>query len=221
MRHGAAPRPPRLRGALTCTLVVVAACGGSGFQYVENEEFSAYFKIDEDWAVYDEQEYFSTPGLDMEPLQRQRRSATTWLRAFDGSDAPSLANVLRDDAPAPHGVARIQLLTEVERESVNLAWLRSVHLGFDPVRVEREQPDGPVEIMRQEDLSLEGGQHGLRMVVAYDTPSGGVGVVDQTALLDGANSVLYLFVVGCSDRCYLDHQETLEEVVSSWTIEKR
>ena len=201
--------------------MVVAACGGSGAQKLHNPEFGVSFTIDADWAVYD-QGQFSGADLDIEPLASGRRLEPTWVRGFDGSDDPSPANVLRADAPAPQGLARIQLLTEEQRASVNLTALRSVHLGFDPVPVARDEPDGPVkQILRHEDLTLEGGQHGVRMVVAYDTPSGGVGVVDQTALLDGANSVLYLLVVGCSEQCYGDNQETIDEVANSLTFQKR
>lgn len=215
----AASRSRLLRGALSCTLVV-AACSGAGSRQVENAEFGVSFTIDEDWALYD-QEQLSGADLEIEPGLPERRLAPTWVRAFDGSDEPSPAHVLRDDAPAPRGMARIQLLTEGERESVDLVSLRSAYLGFDPVQVEGGQPDRPVKILRHEELSLEGGQHGVRMVVAYDTPNGGVGVVDQTALLDGANSVLYLFVVGCSEQCYRDNRDTIDEVASSWTFEKR
>ena len=215
--------PPRrsrfLRPALVCILVV-AACGGSGSQEVENPEFGVSFTIDADWALYD-QDDFSGAELDIVPVASERRLEPTWVRGFDGSDEPSPANVLRGDTPAPQGMARIQLLSEEQRTSVNLTALRSLHLGFDPVPVARDEPGGPVQILRHEDLSLEGGQHGVRMVVAYDTPSGAVGVVDQTALLDGTNSVLYLFVVGCSDQCYGDNQDTIEEVANSWTFEKR
>jgi hypothetical protein len=208
--------PWALLGALA-----VAACAGSGQQQVENTDFSAQFTIDDDWALYDEQEYVSAVEPDLGPGERDRRLATTWIRAFDASDRPSLANVLRDDSAAPHGVARIDLLDEAERESANLTSLRAAHLGFDPVRAQRKDPDEGIDVLRHEELSLEGGQHGIRMVVAYDTPDGARAVVDQTTLLDGANSVRYLFVVGCSDRCYADNRDTIEEVAGSWTISMR
>lgn len=209
-----------LRRTLTCA-VVVAACAGGGQQRVENPNFNASFTIDDDWVLYDEHEYLSAAEPDLEPLRRQRRLATTWIRAFDASDRPSLANVLRDDAGAPHGLARIDLLAEAERESADLSALRSAHLGFDPVEAQREEPDGPVKILRHEELSLDGGQHGVRMVVAYETADGARAVVDQTALLDGVNSVRYLLLVGCSERCYSDNRDTIEEVASSWTIGRR
>lgn len=213
-------RSSRFLGRALVCILVFAACGGSGSQKLHNAEFGVSFTIDADWAVYDEGQ-FSGADLDLGGRAPERRLDPTWLRGFDGSDEPSPANVARDDAPAPRGMARIQVLTEQQRTSVDLAALRSVHLGFDPVRAERDEPDGPVEILRHEDLSLEGGQHGVRMVVVYDTPGGDVGVVDQTALLDGANSVLYLLVVGCSERCYADNQDTIEAVADSLTFEKR
>lgn len=215
--RGSGRRRP-FAGTLLGVTLVAAACSGSGSQRVDNDQFGMSFTIDEDWALYDEQAYFAAAA---EPPEGEDRAATTWVRAFDASDEPSLANVVRDDAPAPRGIARIEVLSERERESVNLASLRSSHLGFDPVAVQREQPDGPVEVLRQEELSLEGGQHGLRMVVAYETPAGPVAVVDQTVLLDGNTSVRHLFVVGCSEGCYLDNQDTIEEVVASLTFEKR
>jgi hypothetical protein len=209
-----------LRCALLGALAAVA-CAGSGQQRVENTDFSTRFSIDDDWALYDEQEYVSAAEPDLAPEERDRRLATTWIRAFDASDQPSLANVLRDDSAAPHGVARIDLLDEAKRESANLSSLRAAHLGFDPVRARREDSDEEIDILRHEELSLEGGQHGIRMVVAYDTPNGARAVVDQTALLDGASSVRYLFVVGCSERCYADNQDTIEEVAGSWTVSGR
>ena len=200
--------------------LVAGACGGSGFQYVKNDDFNAYFKIDEKWALFDEQAFFSSPAIELEPLERQRKLATTWVRGFDGSDDPVLANLFVHATPEPKGLARIQLLTEDERESIDLASLRSAHLGFDPVEVNRTEPQGPVEVLSEQDVSLPGGQHGVRMTVAFDTPSGEIAIVDQTALVDSSNRILYLFVIGCSSQCYAEHQDTIDEIATSWTIEE-
>ncbi|MBW3579637.1 MAG: hypothetical protein KY431_01185 [Actinobacteria bacterium] len=210
----------RLVAVMVTNALVSTACGGSGFQYIKNDEFNAYFKIDEDWTVFDERAYFSSPAIELDPLERQRKLATTWVRGFDGSDRPSLANLFVNATPDPHGVARIQLLTEAERESVDVASLRSAHLGFDPVQANREDPQGPVEVLMEQDVSLEGGQHGVRMAVAFDTPSGEIAIVDQTALVDSSNRILYLFVIGCSRQCYAQHRDTIDEIAASWTIEE-
>ncbi len=215
-------RPSGVRLALLLIAVAVAlgACGGSGYQYVKNDEFNAYFKLDQDWALFEEREFFSSPAIELDPLERQRKLATTWVRGFDGSEQPSLANLFVHATPDPHGVARIQLLTEEERESIDVASLRSAHLGFDPVMVNRDDPQGPVEVLSEEDVSLEGGQHGVRMTVAFDTPSGEIAIIDQTALVDSTNRILYLFVIGCSRQCYSEHRDTISEIAGSWTIEE-
>ncbi len=215
-------------------LVLGLACEGSGFQYVQNKDFNAYFKLDADWTLFDEQDFFASPALQLDPLERQRRLATTWIRGFDAARPPALANVFTNNTPEPHGVARIQVLTEAERESLDITDLRAAHLGYDPVQVKREDPQGPVEILFQEDLALEGGQHGVRMVVAFDTsgatqsgatplgdtPPGDIAIIDQTALVDSAEGLLYLFVVGCSSRCYAENQEAIKEIADSWTVEE-
>ena len=213
-------RPRRPAALVLSAAVALGACQGSGYQYVKNDEFNAYFKVDEEWALFEEREFFSSPAIKLEPLERQRKLATTWVRGFDGSDEPALANLFDNATPHPHGVARIQVLGEDERESVDLASLRSAHLGFDPVKVSRDDPHGPVEVLSEEEVSLEGGQHGVRMTVAFDTPSGEIAVIDQTALVDASNRILYLFVIGCSSRCYSEHQTTIREVAGSWTIEE-
>lgn len=199
--------------------LVVGACGGSGFQYLKNDDYNAYFKIDERWAVFDEEDFFSSPSLQLEPIERQRRLATTWIRGFDAGDRPALANLFTPESTAPHGLARIQVLTEAERETLDVTDLRSAHLGFDPVQVKRDDPQGPVEVLAQETVALEGGQHGVRMEVAFDTPTGDIAIIDQTAVVDSSQGLLYLFVVGCSSRCYAENQETIKEIADSWTIE--
>lgn len=203
------------------TALVLAACGGSGFQYVKNGEYNAYFKVDEDWTLFDERQYLSHPGLALEPMDRQRKLATTWIRGFDASPQASVSNLFDDAAAEPHGLARIQLLTEAERDSVDLSSLRSAQLGFDPVEVKRDEPEGPVEVLAQSDVSLDGGEHGVRLVVAFDAPGGSIGIIDQTAVVDSSNSILYLFVVGCSRSCYVQNQDIIDEVANSWTIEKK
>ena len=210
----------RLLALAVGAALLAGACQGSGFQYVKNDDFNAYFKVDDDWALFDEQQFFSSPAIELDPLERQRKLATTWVRGFDGSQEPSLSNLFVNATPAPHCVARIQLLTEAERESIDLASLRSAHLGFDPVQVNRENPQGPVEVLSEQDVSLPGGQHGVRMTVAFDTPSGEIAIVDQTALVDSSNRILYLFVIGCSRQCYVEHRDTIDEIAASWTIEE-
>ena len=63
-----------------------AACGGSGYQYVENDELGVYAKLPDDWTVYDESDLFP------EESERElaRRQAQMWTRTFDAGKDPSV-----------------------------------------------------------------------------------------------------------------------------------
>ena len=52
-----------------------AACGASGYQYVENDELGVYAKLPDEWTVYDETDLFpedSEREIDA-MLERKRR----------------------------------------------------------------------------------------------------------------------------------------------------
>ena len=213
----------RVRAALLVVVacsVALAACGGSGYQYVKNGDLDLYFKVPEGWELFDERDLYSSPSIDLEPLERERALARTWFRGFDAGAQPVVENVLASSAPAPTGFVRVQALTDEEREVIDLSTLRTLFLKKDPVITQREDPHGPVEVLREEDVNLDGGYHGVRMLVAYDSPDGSIGIVDQMAVLDGPSRLLYLFVIGCSERCYFDNRDTIEEIAGSWTIKE-
>jgi hypothetical protein len=206
--------------ALVACSVVLASCGGSGYQYVKNGDLDLYFKVPEDWQLFDEKDLYASPAVDLQPLERERALARTWFRGFDASPQPAVENVLASSPPVPTGFVRIQALTDEEREVIDLSTLRGLYLRDDPVITQREDPHGPVEVLSEEDVKLDGGYHGVRMLVAYDSPDGSIGIVEQMAVLDASNRLLYLFVVGCSERCYFENRDTIDEIAGSWTIEE-
>lgn len=208
-----------LVGGVTA-MSLLAACGGSGYDYVSKRDDGVHFKVPTDWAVFDEEQLFTSLQGQTDPLDLARARARTWFRGFDSSEPPDLTNVFAKSTDDPHGFARVQELPREMQESINLSSLRGVYLGEDPVKVKRDDPEGSVEVLRHEDIALDGGEQGVRMLLAVDTEEG-IAVVDQTALLNATNSKLYLFVVGCSEACYLENQSTIEEVADSWTIEER
>ena len=60
-----------------------AACGGSGFQFVQNDDLGVYAKLPGDWEIYDEHDLFPedsdtqlerrSPGHVGADVRRQRR----------------------------------------------------------------------------------------------------------------------------------------------------
>ena len=207
-------------GVLVASLA--AACSGSGYRYVQNNDANAYFKLPERWTVFDEGQILSQPALDLAPLQRRRLVARTWMRGFDAGPQPSPLNVVDLNGPYPRGFAQVQQLLQDERSSISLSDLRGIGLaGNDPFEVVKQDEDGPVEILDAQDVTFPGGHHGVRMEVAVDAEGEKVVVVDYTAVLDGRTRFLYLFVIGCEESCYFANRAEIKKIADSWQIEEQ
>jgi hypothetical protein len=196
----------------TGTLALVSACGGSGYQYVENEDRGVFARLPDDWTVYDEDELFES----------QEPPKEFWYRGFDASEHPSIEGIHSKDLAFDHpqGFVQIQPLTDAQSEQVNISMLRGFFLEVDPLASMQQQPDGPLQVLGEEPANFDGGYHGVHTLVTVGTESG-LGVVDQTIVLNETNTVVYAFVVACSDRCYTEtHKDEIAKVVDSWTIEE-
>lgn len=207
---------------VTGSSVMAAACGTSGYQYVEHEDLGVYAKVPDDWAMYDEQELFGLLSVIRGGggVSLERELARTWYRGFDSSAEPSIQGTQMFSAPEPRGYVQIQSLLPAERESVSTSILRGMVTGADPVAAVEENPEGEVEVLSDEPVEFDGGYHGVH-TVQMRTLGNGTAVIDQTVVLDASNSVMYMFVVGCSPGCYSEtHADVIDTIVESWTIQE-
>lgn len=212
-----------MRVAASLAVVVVAlmgpglACGGSGYQYVENEDLGVYARIPGDWEIYDEQDLFP----DASDRELERRGEGMWVRTFDASDDPSAEASMSVGSSHPTGVVQVRALTPGEREQVNVSALRGRgDPNGDPVAAARAGV--PVEVMVDEPVEFEGGYHGVHTVFAA-SPTGGddLVVTDRTVLLDAASTTMFVFQVSCEEDCYLEtHKDEIQDLVESWTIQE-
>jgi hypothetical protein len=210
--------PSLLGGAAFATLLATATgCGGSGYQYVENDELGVYARLPGDWAVYDERALFP----DDSEREREEQAARSWFRTFDGSDNPSADRSTQPGGTEPTGFVRVLALPVAFREQVNLSALRGLGLGdptADPVAAAAEDPN--VAILSDEPVEFDGGYHGVHTVFSLVVGDDKV-VIDQTTLLDSTSSVAYLFQVSCSEDCYFEtHKDQIADIVDSWTIQE-
>ncbi len=111
----------RVRRSLVGLGAVVAAagagaCGGSGFQFVQNNDLGVYAKLPGDWEIYDEHDLFPEDS----DTQLERRSQGMWVRTFDGSDDPSAEASTSPGGSDPTGIVQVRALTPDEREQINL-----------------------------------------------------------------------------------------------------
>ena len=197
--------------------VGVGACGGSGYQFVQNDDLGVYAKLPGDWEIYDEHDLFP----DESDRQLERRSEGMWIRTFDGSDDPSAEASTSPGDGDPTGIVQVRALSPGEREQINLSALRGLgNPQADPVAAARA--DVPVQVLVDEPVKFDGGYHGVHTVFAVTPPGGDdLIVTDRTVLLDAASATMFAFQVACTEDCYLEtHKDEIADIVDSWTIQE-
>ena len=212
---GSRAGPKRLALKLAGVLALgLAGCAGSGFQYVSSSETNTVFKVPEDWTLFNEDAVFEFRPPDLSPQQEAANRASQWIMAFDGAEPPSLEHLFAQTSEEPAGYAKVRVLSDEERDTYSLRSLRNEEFEID--RLVKEQS---IELISDDDLALENGFSGSRVVFNVRQGDGFV-TVNQTALVDPQTRVLYLFLIGCDADCYSNNEEVISEVVSSWTIKE-
>ncbi len=209
-----------LLGVVAATLFV-AACGGSGYEYVENDDAGLYFRVPDEWTVIEVNTDPGTLGRPGVPLD--------WARVVDSSPSPTVTNFITAVPLQPVGAAFVEPVeTATQRDALDLEMLRTYALsGYvtegeepaDPLALNQEA-DGPVEVVNGYDVNLEGGIRGQRIVFNLEVSSGEIVTIDQTALVDAETTEVYRLLIKCEARCYADRQDEIDEIVDSWTIEQ-
>ncbi|HET9542566.1 MAG TPA: hypothetical protein VFP02_05775, partial [Acidimicrobiales bacterium] len=112
-------------GILGVALVLglaLAACGGSGYEYVSNDEAGIFFKVPDDWAVIDVDTDDGTLGRPGVPLD--------WVRVVDSSPVPTVTNYRTPVPTDPVGIAVVEPVeTASQRDGLSLEMLRTYALS--------------------------------------------------------------------------------------------
>jgi hypothetical protein len=210
--------PGRLRGTLVVLVVALAfgavACGGdSGYDYVSNNGAGLYFRVPNDWTVFD----IDTNAGRVDAVV----PASPWIRVLDASATPSESNYLADIPTDPVGIAEIQPL-QLRRDAVNLSALRALALDGqgDPVQLVEEGSNPNIELVSLEDRSTSDGFRGERMVFNFQVSPGQYVTIDQTALMNNDLTEIYRLLIKCESACYEDHRSEINGIVDSWTIDQ-
>jgi hypothetical protein len=192
----------------------VPACQGSGFSYVSNTSTKTYFKVPEEWELFERNEMMSgeSPAVSLQSLQG---ASDLWVVAFDAAPSPDLDNVLATSSRHPTGYALVRPLSEEERDTYSLASLRNEVIPLDRL----ERTEGRVEAVSEEEIELESGAHGSRLVNEIKV-EGDVFTLDQTGLVDSGTHRVHVLVIGCRSACYEANKAVIDQVADSWTIEE-
>ncbi len=230
----------------TALVLVLAGCGGTGFQYVSSPSDGAFYKLPNKWRVFDEEQALMPTGE-----SENGRTGLRFLSIFDASPTPDVQRQLRiistmendqafqlveDDiadglpynwpwfrlqtAEHPFGVAWVRELTLEERDAFSRFDLRNEVVPLDRIN---DQAIGEVRFLRPpEGIVKPRGLAGTRLAyeIQYAAPTPGSFTVDQTGLIDPDHRVVYFFIIGCQTECYNTNRSTITQIADSWTIKE-
>lgn len=208
----------RRRGSLLAVVVValtVAACGGSGYEYVENDDAGLYFRVPDTWSVVPVDT--TDDGIPETLLQSEQ-----WVRLLDRSADPALANLAAVLPDQPVGLASVSTVaTNAERDALDYVALRSMALGGedDPLAL-ASTPDSGVELVSIDDVTTDEGLRGERIVFTVAEDDGGLVTFDQTAMVNPLTTEIYRLFLKCEAHCYEANRSEIDDIVDSWTIEQ-
>jgi hypothetical protein len=209
-------RRGRRAGALAVVLAVAAlagACSGSGYQYVTNRSAGTYFKIPDDWELFE---------VTVEDRPEAVAPDRPWQVVFDASPDPSLEH-LGELGDHPVGFAKIVTYTsESDRSTVSLSTLRGLAINGqgDPLALIADGNDS-IELVDYQDVVTDDGYHGNRIVLNVKTTGGDFATVAQIAMLDPATTKLYQLQVACLSSCFDRYRTEIDRLLDSWTIDPK
>ena len=186
---------------LVATAILVAGCGRSGYDYVENDDETVFLKIPEDWQVVSEGnvDYAITPDGNY-PQILPGEDVLAWRAQFDAApDINSLDYVA--------GFVEVQPVDRRMRSELNLAQFFPVDLS-----------GGEVDVVRH-DLVTAGDISGHRIAWRQITPDGLEIMGDRLVMTNSLNSVVYTVGVGCTIGCYQANAAAIDEVMRTFTVE--
>lgn len=204
----------------------LAGCGSAKYTYVKNSDAQAYFKVPAEWRKIDQRTLDQALGsADPASATARLNQRLSWSVAFDAHPSPSPAHLYGFGSDQPFVWARIQRLTAKQWDAISLDAMRNVLL---PVTAEARQESaqggsmlGSFELLRDESITPGHGLRGVRVTYNYALPPlAALQTFDQTAYVsDGGR--LYLLLLRCSARCYLDRRGELDDIVKSFTVRNR
>lgn len=195
--------------------LTVAACGGSGYEYVENDDAGLYFRVPDTWSVV-------PVDTTDEGIPETLLASEQWVRLLDKSADPDLANLQAVLPRQPVGLASVSsVATNSERDALDYVALRSMALGGedDPLAL-ASTPDSGVDLVSIDDVTTEEGLRGERIVFTVTQDDGGLTTFDQTALVNPLTTEIYRLFLKCEAHCYEANRGEIDDIVDSWTIEQ-
>jgi hypothetical protein len=210
-----------LTGGLTFLLmsalatVGLTACGTPAYTYVADSKAGTYYKVPTQWHQ------ISQKDLNAALKAAGSSGSGIWSTAFDGSSAPSADHNNSVALNQPFVFAEVGQLSSTGSAQLSYDAMRDLWL---PVTSSTRQTDTSEGFpgtnftqMRDQTISGKQGVHGVRETFQY-TFAGVTDTFDEEVLTNADQTVLYTLQVHCTDSCYTQNQNSINTVMSSFTV---
>ena len=208
----------RVRSAAALLLVaaplILAACAGTGYHYVKNTNDKTYFKVPDDWKLYDQNSVLDALKGSLSKDEIAQRRDTMWTTVFDASPAPTLNHLGSNRPGYPLGQAVVRPLSPDAADGASLKSLRNIFFSIDDAL-----DAGNAHVSAYDLVELPGGFHGSHLVARVDSKTGSI-TFNQIALFDQATTKVYAISIYCSTDCYDKYESKIDKVISSWTVKE-
>jgi hypothetical protein len=193
----------------------LTACGTPAYTYVADSKAGTYYKVPTQWHQ------ISQKDLNAALKAAGSSGSGIWSTAFDGSSAPSADHNNSVALNQPFVFAEVGQLSSTGSAQLSYDAMRDLWL---PVTSSTRQTDTSEGFpgtnftqMRDQTISGKQGVHGVRETFQY-TFAGVTDTFDEEVLTNADQTVLYTLQVHCTDSCYTQNQNSINTVMSSFTV---
>jgi hypothetical protein len=191
----------------------LASCGSPKYEYLQDSDVGAYFKVPHGWTVIDEDQLLANdPSLT--PTQREARKQTGWsvvasgrlIHQSDGSVAP--------DPDRPWVSVDVFALNQQGHDVMSNQLMENLVTDLSQV------PADQYTLLGTQSVVLDGGYHGVRRAFERRGEDGSYTDHLEQVLTDPATSRLYTLQIVCSPDCFEQYSDEISAVLGSWTIKE-
>jgi hypothetical protein len=210
--------PRRLAIVALVVPLVATSCGGAKYRYVNNSQSGLFFKVPKSWT------YYRLTDADANGrIVGSSAAVETWHVAFDAASQPTTDHLKDMAAGSPVGEVRIFALGSSLTTGVSEAELRQNQFPFDfDPAYPPQSVNGQVELISYNRVVTKKGLHGSRVAfnVKPDPATNDWVTYDGVSLFDPATQSVFFITLHCAASCYKDNQKTVDEIITSWTVNR-
>jgi hypothetical protein len=219
----------RARGTIVALSIVgalLAGCGGTNYRYISNTQENLFFKIPKDWTIF----RLTASDKEGRPAAIPSSFERSWHLLVDANPAPDPKHVAEHAPELPIVEAQVYVLERSANDTQSLSDLRrllyDLPRGADPFLNEPGASRAwEVVTGSFRDLKFPRGLTGTRLAINVPDPTAKddpkkFATLDAIAMHDVVNSRVYMLSVRCSAQCYLDRRSQIDDLMTSWTVNR-